>query len=265
MGTWGIRIAVGLLALGSGCAHFTSRDTVVEVPLEVQAVHALPQAVKNRVHVILVAGLLEPISLKAVRTELIELGFIKTSFGVTGSKAHFETLLADIRRKEPDARFVLVGQGGGSILASELANELQAQGAIVDALLFLEPVGNPEPFDGRVVCLSASGKVLYGADNLRLEAHPNETASHASTKLLLLQELIDSASRVQVVSVAPLAPASPVGPNQPSVPPTLPAPRPAAPPANPANDEWNFLRPDSTPSSIPTDKPILEAGLKKTT
>jgi hypothetical protein len=264
MGTWAKRLAVGLLALGSGCAHFTSGDALLQVPLEVQAAHALPQAAKNRVHTVLVAAALDPFSLKALRGELISLGYIKTSYGMVGCKSSFQTLLAEIRHKEPDARFVLVGQGAGAGLASELATELQAHGAMVDAVMYLEPVGTPTPFEGRVLCLSTSGKAIDGAENLKLEAHPHETASHPSTKLLLLRELTDSTSRVAVVSPVPLVPGMPAvpgGPAVPNVPPTLPPPR----PAGEAKDDWDFIRPDATPSSIPTDKPILQAGLEKGT
>jgi hypothetical protein len=254
MGTWGKLAAMGMVGLASGCFTLTPREPV-PVPVEVQGSQVMPQIAKNRVHAILISGLLDPLSLSTMRSELIDLGFIKTTHGVAGSKWALQKLLAEIRQKEPDARFVFVGHGGGVTLAAELAREMQAHGAAVDTLMVLEPGGAISPFQGKVVCLSSQGQTIHGAENLRLEISNHGVASDPSTRLLVLRELLASASQVRVAQPAP-APAQ-----YPKTPPELPSPRPDT---QPASSDWDFIRPDNTPSSVPTDKPILHAGQKDT-
>jgi hypothetical protein len=256
MGNWGRLVAMGMVGLASGCFTITPREPL-PVPVEIQGSHAMPQIAKNRVHAVLISGLLDPLSLKGMRSELIDLGFIKTTHGAVGGKLFLQKLLAEIRQKEPDARFVFVGHGTGVPLASELAGQMQASGAAVDAVVGLEPSGSVAPFAGKLVCLSTSGQTLPEAENLKLEATGHGVAADPSTTLLVLRELLASASQVQIPT--PVAPAgAPHGatPRYPAVPPELPAPRPAP-------SEWDFIRPDNTPSAVPTDKPILQAGHKR--
>ena len=255
MGTWGRLAAMGMVGLASGCFTLTPREPV-PVPVEIQGSQVMPQIAKNRVHGILISGLLDPLSLNTMRSELIDLGFIKTTHGVVGSKSALQKLLAEIRQKEADARFVFVGHAGGVTLAAELAMEMHALGAPVDSLMLLEPSGSVSPFPGKVVCLSSQGQTIHGAENLKLEVSNHGVASDPSTRLLVLRELLASASQVRIPQPVAPAPAQ-----YPQTPPELPAPRPGS---QPVSGDWDFIRPDNTPSAVPTDKPILHAGQKDT-
>lgn len=249
MGNWGRWTAWGLVCLASGCFTLQPLEPVPP-PSEIQAAQVMPQLAKNRVHALLISGLLDPLALQAMRDELIDLGFIKTTHGLVGTRSTLERLLAGIRHKEPDARFVLVGHSGGVALAAELATQLQAQGAAVDALVVLNPGKEVPPYSGRIVCLSTNGATLYAAENLKLESSTHGLARDPSTLLVVLRELLASASQVRL----PTAPA-PATSSEPAVAPELPAPRPVP-------SEWDFLRPDLTPAAVPTDKPILQASYK---
>jgi hypothetical protein len=250
MGIWGRYAAWGIVCLASGCFTIQPHEPVPP-PNEIQAAQLMPQLAKNRVHTLLISGLLEPLALQTMRDELIDLGFIKTTHALVGTRSTLEKRLAEIRHKEPDARFVLVGHGGGVALAAELATQLQAQGAAVDALLVLNPAaGEVLPFSGRVVCLSNNGATLHGAENLKLESSTHGLARDPSTLLVLLRELLASASQVRLPTVV-----APAGSGAPATAPELPAPRPVP-------SEWDFIRPDLTPAAVPTDKPILQASYK---
>ncbi|MFQ3650276.1 MAG: hypothetical protein SNJ75_08090 [Gemmataceae bacterium] len=249
MGIWGRFAALGMIGLASGCFTLPPREPV-PLPTEMQAAQLIPQIAKNRVHAVLISGLLDPIALQGMREELIDLGFIKTThaLALVGSQSTLEKLLAEIRHKEPDARFVFVGHGSGVGLAAELATKFQAAGAAVDVFVALNPGKTVPAFSGKTICLSTDGKQIYGAENLKLIDSTHGVARDPSTLLLVVRELVASASLVQIPLVAPLAPS-----DNPGLLPELPQPR-----SMPS--EWDFIRPDHTPAAIPSDKPILQAG-----
>lgn len=205
MGSSGKFVTLGLL-LACGCAHFHPQAT--EVPPEVQAAQAMPQAAKNRVHVAFVSGVVDLTGLGPLRAAAVELGFIKAYSGQVGCRAALMEAFRASLQKEPDARFALVAGGGGAVLANELAMELQAMGAPVDLIVYLDTSG-PSPEGARVLSLSSKDP---------------------TTRPVLVQELVEVASHVRVMD----APALPVGARgewdalgPPEVPtPELPNPRP---------------------------------------
>ncbi|MGL4551153.1 MAG: hypothetical protein ACRC33_08195, partial [Gemmataceae bacterium] len=189
---------MGLLLLAAGCAHHRHDAAPADASPEVQAAHVMPQPAKNRVHVAFIGGAVDVAGLGQLRAEVIDLGFIKTYGGQVGHKGGFLAAFEAARRREPDARFVLVAAGSGAGLAGELARQLEADGAAVDAVMVLDPVGRPA-HAGRVVCLTTKGAALDGAENYQLDAGPLGIGKHPAARAVLLRELTQAASRVSVM------------------------------------------------------------------
>lgn len=226
--------ALALLGLSTGCVHL-QQSAPAPVPLEVQAAQAMPLPAKNRVHVAFVSGPVDFAGLHSLRTEVIDQGFIKTYAGQLGQKAGFIAAFEAARRREPDARFAIVGHASGSHLAGELARKLEAEGAAVDLLLFLDPVGPTPIHGGRVLCLTTKGVPMEGAENFKLDSGAVGAAKHPGTRTVLLRELVEIASRVRVIHKDTNAATVP--------------------------NEWDFLTPRGSVLEVPSGKPLLEAAM----
>src|SRR5207302_11348898 len=158
----------------------------------------------------------------------------------------FKALVRDIRQKDCDARFVLVGFSFGANVIRDIALAAQEVGIEIDLLVYLggnthknRPKDQPENVK-RIVNILAHGCIWNGdtmdrAENVQVIGRWHfGSPSHPFTLQVLAQDLAEIASSVPVP-----------GPSQ-QMPPwdeTAPTPRKLESHKPTPHDEWDFLKP----------------------
>ena len=248
--------AITLVA--SGCSSCS--NAISQIPDDAAGrCAALPQACRNHVYIFLICGQgpFDLGDLGSLRESLISLGYIKTYCGECCYSGYYKKEILRLHQQDASARFVVVGYGLGANTAADLTQAVEPDGATVDLLVYCGGVticNDPKyrPSNAlRVVHLLSGGidsigDPLDGADNVQLsDATHFETATHPFTMELLVRELTETASRVQVVE-----------PNSAAESTTEqgPAPRPQSERETMPRDDWDFLKP-SQPNSRPTPNP----------
>jgi hypothetical protein len=190
------------------------------------ACQAIPSCQRERVYVFFVNGL-DPLhrgKLDQTREYVERLGFARTYLGEMYDYRDFEDEIRRIHRKQPDARFVLVGFSFGANLVKVMAHSLESDGIDIDLLAYiggdtLQNTSEYRPAKAHRI-LNVTGKGcpwllgglvfdgvdIDGADNLRLEqAGHYEVPTDPKTLELLTCRLGEVAARAG----APLPPAQP--------------------------------------------------------
>ena len=150
----------------------------------------LPTPCRSRVYVFMLHGVTPSTDcgLETLRMKLAEGGFAKVATGELVHAWWVASEIKDIRKCDPEARFVLIGYDLGCAAAVPLARDLVAKGVPVDAVVLLDPVG-PMPAQGCGVhtLLFASGAstttaphtgrvIVPDASHFGLPTHPTTVA-----------------------------------------------------------------------------------------
>jgi hypothetical protein len=171
-------------------------------------------------------------------------GFTNTYFGQMYTYYWYANSIREIRRRDPQARIVLIGFSLGANSVKSVANDLAKDGTKVDLLIYLvgdfvynTPDSRPANV-ARVINVRAKGLVLSGGDllfngadldhaqNHKLECRHILVPSRRETLTLVMEELLNLAC-VPTVAPAPLLQPELLQPN--SLQPSATRPRPAAP------------------------------------
>ena len=264
LGLFALAIAMGTQA---GCLRFC--HPVDPLPAdEVRDTFELPTGCKDRVYVFLLHGVDPPdtANMAGLQEYLHSLGYIKTYYGQPFHAFYYEKEIVAIRKREPNARFVLMGFSYGAGLVRDLARDLGKCGIGVDLLVYIDggrlsttPLDRPANVS-KVVNILAFDRdedcEIAGAENRRYDdVWHFGTVTHPDTLRMLVRELAQVALRVPLTTHLPSAPPA----NG-----VLPAPRPAPellPPPTPnvKGDGWDFIRPDGFSSGALRSKPIDDA------
>ena len=241
----------------------------------------VPLPCRSRVHVFFLQGVdpLDASNLEGVRSQVRDLGFIKTWFGQSYHAFHFAEQIRKLHRDDPEARFVLVGFSLGAQFAHKLARELENDPITIDLLVSVEGVTEgtapgPRPENVlRVVGLVACEAIdvlprLPSDEQVDLpDVRHFGAPTHPTTLALLASELAEVARRVPLVEPPLPPPPGPVGGVPPAGPgqapaPVLPPPVPVPEPSQPGvRGEWDFLRPDGSGLLPPGATPYRIAPL----
>lgn len=208
-------------------------------------------------------------------------GFQNTHFGQMYTYTWYANNIREIRRRDPQAKIVLVGFSLGCNSVRDVANQLKTDGTKVDLLVYL--VGDfiynsPDTFPpnvGRVVNVRAQGLVLVGGDlmfngadidravNLKLDCRHILVPSRKETLKLVTEELlalacfpVNGALQLAPLAAPPAVTAKPkpVTTSKPTSVRVVPAPpRPTYGPAP------SFARPAPSPASKPTGPALRPA------
>ncbi len=243
-------ILVAVLAVPPGCA-------TVDLHPEVPPTLNIPCCCRNRVYVFLMEDL-HPChhSLEPLREKLIAAGFIKVYCGKRGHLGYFTKELKKICHADPEARFVIVGQGLAEAAACTLAGAARECGAGVDAFVFLDHPGSGTAVPAQQVIAihddARAGKPSFVQQSYCLtDTGCKGTASHPQTLTLLLDLLGGIAWQVPIIEYAPGSePATLPAPTPTN---RLPAPRPLD---SRPRDEWDFLKPDGNDTGFPGQPPF---------
>jgi hypothetical protein len=99
-----------------------------------------------------------------------QLGFRNSHCGQSWQAAAFGEQICDIRRRDPAARFVVVGFSAGANRARDIAQELKGQGVRIDVLVYLGadtienvPASRPDNV-GQIVNITGHGYLPRGGD-----------------------------------------------------------------------------------------------------
>ena len=260
----GLALAMGLQA---GCLSFCHPVDPLP-PEEVRDTFELPTGCKNRVYVFLLDGVdpLDIANMAGLQEYLHSLGYIKTYYGLPFHAFYYAKEIAAIHKREPNARFALMGFSYGAGLVRDLARDLGKQGIEIDLLVYVDggrlssqALGRP-PNVRKVVNILAFDRddetEIPEAENRRYDdVWHFGTVTHPDTLRMLVRELAEVALRVPLTTHIPSAPP----PNG-----VLPAPRPAPemlPPPTPnvKRDGWKFIRPDGFSSGALRTKPMVDA------
>jgi hypothetical protein len=143
------RVNLGHLApavlLLAGCLHHAHTDQQHAAGDPADLVRAMPQPVKNRVHVLFVHGY-DPFGpLGDLRQECIDAGLIKTYAAGPLRASELWDLAFESFQREPDARFVLVGHAAGCGALPHLAVRMQAHNMPVVLAICIDGTGHAAP------------------------------------------------------------------------------------------------------------------------
>jgi hypothetical protein len=260
MGRRGAWLAVAILAVAlpalPGCTVCDPHAGPPPVPATLD----LPVCCRNRVYLFLV-GDRHPAhhDLEKLRDKLIAAGFIKVYCGKRGHLGYFTRQLLKVHHCYPEARFVVIGQGGAAQTAHTLADRAGQAGAPVDLLVYLDA----DDCDGagaaqHVIAIHGDkGPALAeGVQSYCVgETGWKGAAAHPQALQVLLDHLQPIAGQVPIREYEPspapgrLPAPQPVGPNNRLLPPPSPA-------NLPERDDWDFLQPDGSdvgsPRLLPT-------------
>jgi pimeloyl-ACP methyl ester carboxylesterase len=250
-----------------GCLRFCHPIAPLP-PEEVRDTFELPTGCKNRVYVFLLHGvdLFDAANLAGLQEYLHSLGYLKTYYGQPFHAFYYAKEIAAIRKREPNARFVVVGFSYGATLVRDLTRDLGKQGIEVDLLVYVDGSRlGEQPLDRspnvrKVVNILAFDRgdeyKVPDAENLCYnDVWHFGTVTHPDTLRMFVRELAQVALRVPLTTHIPSAPPAKG---------VLPAPRPAPkmlPPPTPnvKRDGWDFVRPDGFSSGAIGAKPVLDA------
>ncbi len=251
-----------MLCMQAGCLQmFHPVDPLP--PEEVRDLLQVPTACKNGVYVFFLQGIdpLDLSNLKGLHDYVRSLGYIKTYFGLPFHAFYFEKEILAIRKREPNARIVLVGFSYGAGLIRDLACGLGKHGIDVDLLVYIDgvevdsrPLIRPKNV-GKVVNILANNRgdelFVCEAENVRYDdVYHFGTVTHPKTLRMLVRELGEVALRFPVVTDAPPVVPGVIVPT----PQMLPAPKPTT-----KRGEWDFLQPDGNAGVVTGSKPTTAA------
>ena len=264
LGSCGLALLLGMQV---GCLRFC--HPVDPLPAEeVRDTFELPVGCKNRVYVFLLDGVdpLDTANMAGLQDYLHSLGYLKTYYGQPFHAFYYAKEIAAIRKREPNARFAVMGFSYGAGLVRDMARDLGKQGIEIDLLVYVDggrlssqTLGR-SPNVRKVVNILAFDRPdeceIPEAENRRYDdVWHFGTVTHPDTLRMFVRELAQVALRVPLTTHIPSAPPAKG---------VLPAPRPAPemlPPPTPnvKRDGWDFVRPDSFSSGAIGVKPVLDA------
>jgi hypothetical protein len=220
------RVRACWLLVVFGVAGCLSSGQPVPCPEPLATALDIPAGCRNRVYFFLVGDFHPCHDLESLRGQLIDAGYIKVYCGKPWHLSHFTQELKKVHEAEPEARFVIVGQGGAAPAARELAGHAGQAGIGVDLFVYLDDVKEPAPVPAMQVIAIHGDKDDAGAAGAEVEytltdAGHKGAAGHPQTLKLLLHYLEPVAARVPLVEEGPST-----GPR-----------------AGP-HDDWDFLEPD---------------------
>ncbi len=184
-----------------------------DVRLREQA-RAIPQEMKERVHFFLINGLdpLYSANLNGLAAYCRSIGFTNTACYHMPSRWKVQREIETIRQRDPQARIILLGYSFGANLARSIVNDMQAENAFIDCLIYVggdtifnTPQSRPQNV-GMILNITGHGAVFVGKDlfingedidgavNRRLDIHHFGIIAHHDTINLIGQELISQAS-----------------------------------------------------------------------
>ncbi len=203
-----------LLALGSTWAGLLLVPTVAvaQTPIERSTLN-IPRPCTDHVHVYLITGL-DPTDLAKLQclcAHVQGLGFCHTHRGHWYDRRRFEREMRCIARRDPEARFVLVGYSLGANVVRAMAQSLARNSdAQIDLIVYLagnllEYGSQDRPANvAKIIHIMADGYFLKeiptdGADNYQLRNTLHfDTPMHSHTLRILARELAAVASCVGV-------------------------------------------------------------------
>jgi hypothetical protein len=250
--------------LAAGCLSYL--HPVVPLPAEqADPCRTLPKPCREHVYIFMLSGLdaLNCGNLSGVRHYLNCLGFLNTYHGQLYHAPCFDSEIRRLHKKDPDARFVLIGYGLGCPMVRAMARAVHSDGITIDLLVLLDgdghtlELGEPPPNAGHVlnlqaVWLTGKGHALEGAENCELpDVGHFGLPTHQETLHLLALEL--GAVAASVPFIVPEPPEQPPASEE-----EAPTPRPVKPRAEAPPDAWDFLKPVSRLQSL--QPPSSEAG-----
>ena len=251
-----------VLTMQMGCLQFVY--PVDPLPLEeVREQLELPAACKNKVYVFFLHGIdpFDLANLEGVNEYVRSIGYIKTYYGQPFHVFQYEKEIVALRKREPNARIVLVGFSYGAGLICDLACSLGKQQIDIDLAVYIDcvrlegrPLIRPDNVVKVVNILAADRQhrsEVEQAENL----HYNDvrhfgTVTHRNTLRMLVRELGEVALRVPVITHSP----TPIPGEIVPAPQMLPAPK-----LNSKRGEWDFLQPDGNAQGMAGGKPIDDA------
>jgi hypothetical protein len=185
---------------------------------------------RNQVYFFLFGDLHPCHDLEVLRQQLIDAGYIKVYCGKFVHLKHFTQELKKVHEGRPEARFVIVCQGGAAPSARELACRAGQQGVPIDLFVYLDDVTEPAPAPAmQVVAIHGAEADARGAcaavTYTLTDAGYKGAAGHPQTLKLLLHYLEPVAARVPLVEDGPVVQGPPD-------------------PALGRADAWDFLKPD---------------------
>jgi hypothetical protein len=220
-------------------------------PKLLEPCRTLPKCARDHVYVFFVHGMdpCDCANLTGLRDYVQSLGFSKTYYGQMFHTLHFETVVQQIHKDDPEARFVLVGFSFGANFARDICQSAKKEGIPVDLLVYLGgntlsdgPKDQPENAC-KIVNILATGCIWNGdtlehAENIQVQGVWHfGSPTHPQTLEVLARELAVVAARV------PVPPAT--APTMPPADETAPTPRPVQAQKPAPRDEWDFLKPVS--------------------
>jgi hypothetical protein len=259
LGLCGLALVLGLQA---GCLQYF--HPIDPLPAEeVRDNFEVPIGCKNGVYIFFLHGV-DPLDLanfEGVRDYVQSLGYIKTYYGQPFHAFYYEKEIVAIRKRDPNARFVVMGFSYGAGLVGDLACSLGKQGIDIDLLVYVDgvrlearPLSRPANVLEVVNILGhdrSDEQEIAGAKNMRYnDVWHFGTVTHPQTLRMLVRELSEVALRVPVITDAPPPVPGVIVP----APEMLPAPKP-----NAKRGEWDFLKPDGHTVGVPGTKPIVDA------
>lgn len=271
LGLCGLALATGIQA---GCLQYF--HPIDPLPAdEVRDTSQVPTGCKNGVYVFLLHGI-DPFDLanfEGVHDYVQSLGYIKTYLGQPFHAFYYEKEIVAIRKRDPNARFVLMGFSYGAGLVRDLACSVGKLGIDIDLIVYVDGVeldAHPlvKPTNVRKVVnilayIRRDQPDIAGAENMRYDdVWHFGTVTHPKTLRMLVRELGEVALRVPVIADAPppapgvIVPAPEMlpAPRMLPAPEVLPAPKP-----NAKRGEWDFLKPDGHAIGAAGAKPIADA------
>lgn len=239
----GLLLALMISGLGCSCHVQQLQPSQEDVAHICQRV---PDKAKNNVHIFLLQGndYLDCSDLKKLKGYLHGLGFNQVWYGHSHHASAFAKTIREHFYHDPEARFVLIGNGWGAVKARDLASELKEEGIYFELLVYLGGVMMQDGLRDRpenVVRVRHilgwgwcfDGHFLNEAENLVLPVHHSALPTHAKTKELLAFDLGCIAGTIPVeVPMPTLELPQGIRPSK-----ELPLPE------KETSEEWNFLQP----------------------
>jgi hypothetical protein len=252
-----IRVALGLPALllflaQAGCLSFC-HPVEPPTPEQFTPCKEVPLPSRGHVYVFFIHGMdpLDFADLSGVRDYVQSLGFIKTYYGQLYHTWYFMDEIRQIHKRDPEARFALVGFSFGANMVRNVANAVRANDVPIDLIVYLggNTFTNSEedrpPNVARIVNILATGWIWNGAtlDNAENINYDNVwhfgSPTHPQTLDVLARELAVVVARVPLVEYKYPEPE------------TAPTPRPVIEPVSTQRDEWDFLAPGGDIPTLP--------------
>jgi hypothetical protein len=129
--------------------------------------------------------------------KLSESGFAKVALGEFASAPLLYFEIKDVLKRDPDAKFVLLGYDFGAAAVVVLARELSAKGVPIEALVLLDPIACGEPNVRTLVITSGTTtSKVAGTERVSVpEAGHFKLPTHPGTAEAILELLKDVAVR----------------------------------------------------------------------